>query len=146
MSCSLLHVIHTDSTQYKQLQNYILSITSDLANVWVYICVLFKSTIPVPLKFMLILLLVFKSSLSWNDWRNIVRNVTRIVVWTQKEWTAFWRGQKTTKSDNSRRSLVNECINIKIIKTRKDYRENWKFSILKEDFFHSLLDMLLLII
>jgi hypothetical protein len=25
------------------------------------------------------------------------------------------------------------------IKTRKDYRENWKFSILKEDFFHSLL-------
>ena len=146
MSCSLLHVIHTDSTQYKQLQNYILSITSDLANVWVYICVLFKSTIPVPLKFMLILLLVFKSSLSWNDWRNIVRNVTRIVVWTQKEWNAFWRGQKTTKSDNSRRSLVNECINMKIIKTRKDYRENWKFSILKEDFFHSLLDMLLLII
>jgi hypothetical protein len=95
---------------------------------------------------MLILLLVFKSSLSWNDWRNIVRNVTRIVVWTQKEWNAFWRGQKTTKSDNSRRSLVNECINMKIIKTRKDYRENWKFSILKEDFFHSLLDMLLLII
>ena len=136
MSCSLLHVIHTDSTQYKQLQNYILSITSDLANVWVYICVLFKSTIPVPLKFMLILLLVFKSSLSWNDWRNIVRNVTRIVVWTLKEWNAFWRGQKTTKSDNSRRSLVNECINMKIIKTRKDYRENWKFSILKEDFFH----------
>jgi hypothetical protein len=37
-----------------------------------------------------------------------------------KEWNAFWRGQKTTKSDNSRRSLVNECINMKIIKTRKD--------------------------
>jgi hypothetical protein len=49
MSCSLTHVIHTDSTQYKQLQNYILSITSDLANVWVYICVLFKSNIPVVL-------------------------------------------------------------------------------------------------
>jgi hypothetical protein len=32
------------------------SITSDHANVWVYIWVLFKSNIPVPLKFMLILL------------------------------------------------------------------------------------------
>ena len=56
MTCSLPHIIHTDSTQYKQLQNSILSITSDHANVWVYICVLFESNIPVPLKFMLILL------------------------------------------------------------------------------------------
>ena len=56
VSCSLPHVIHIDSSQYKQLQNYILSITSDHANVWVYIWVLFKSNIPVPLKFMLILL------------------------------------------------------------------------------------------
>ena len=56
VSCSLPHVIHTDSTQYKQLQNSISSITSDHANVWVYIWVLFKSNIPVPLKFMLILL------------------------------------------------------------------------------------------
>jgi hypothetical protein len=71
---------------------------------------------------------VFKSSLSLNHWRNIVRNVTRIVVWTQKEWNAFWSGQYITISDNSRRPLVNECINMKIIKTRKDYRENWKFS------------------
>jgi hypothetical protein len=31
-------------------------------------------------------------------------------------------------------------------KTRKDYRENWKFSILKEHFFHSSLEILLLII
>ena len=56
VSCWLPHVIHTDSTQYKQLQNYILLITSDHANVWVYIWVLFKSNIPVPLKCMLILL------------------------------------------------------------------------------------------
>jgi hypothetical protein len=56
VSCSLPHVIHTDSIQYKQLQNSILSITSDHANVWVYIWVLFKSNIPVPLKFMSILL------------------------------------------------------------------------------------------
>jgi hypothetical protein len=34
-------------TQYKQLQNSILSITSDHANVWVYIWVLSKSNIPV---------------------------------------------------------------------------------------------------
>ena len=33
VSCSLPHVIHTDSTQYKYLQNSILSITSDHANV-----------------------------------------------------------------------------------------------------------------
>ena len=54
--CSLPHVIHIDSSQYKQLQNSILSITSDHANVWVYIWVLFKSNIPAPLKFMLMLL------------------------------------------------------------------------------------------
>jgi hypothetical protein len=51
VSCSLPHVIHTDSTQYKQLQSSILSITSHHANAWVYIWVLFKSNIPVPLKF-----------------------------------------------------------------------------------------------
>jgi hypothetical protein len=45
MSYSLSHVIHTDSTQYKQLQNKILSITSDHENVWVYICVLSKLNI-----------------------------------------------------------------------------------------------------
>jgi len=33
---------------------------------------------------------------------------------------------------------------MKIIKTRNDYRENWKFSIQKEHFFHSPLDILLL--
>ena len=53
---SLPHVINTDAAQHKQLQNSIWSITSDHANVWVYIWVLFKSNIPVPLKFMLILL------------------------------------------------------------------------------------------
>jgi hypothetical protein len=31
---------------------------------------------------------------------------------------------------------------MKIIKMSKDYRENWKFSILKEHFFHSSLDIL----
>jgi hypothetical protein len=32
---------------------------------------------------------------------------------------------------------------MKIIKMSKDYRENWKFSILREHFFHSSLDILL---
>ena len=27
-----------------------------------------------------------------HHWRNIVRNVMYIVVWTQKEWNAFWSG------------------------------------------------------
>ena len=35
---------------------------------------------------------------------------------------------------------------MKIIKTRKDYRENWKLSIPKEHFSHSPLDIVLLII
>ena len=56
VSRSLTHAIDTDSTQYKQLHNSILSITSDPANARVYVWVLFKSNIPVPLKFMLILL------------------------------------------------------------------------------------------
>jgi hypothetical protein len=40
--------------------------------------------------------------LSLNHWRNIVRNVTRIVVWTQKEWNAFWSGQYTTININTK--------------------------------------------
>jgi hypothetical protein len=32
---------------------------------------------------------------------------------------------------------------MKIMKTRKDYRDNWKFSILKEHFFHLPLEILL---
>ena len=40
-------------------------------------------------------------------------------------------------------ATLNECINIKIMKTRKDYRDNWKFSIIKEHFFHSPLEILL---
>ena len=38
---------------------------------------------------------------------------------------------------------LNESINMKIVATRKDYREHWKFSILKEHVFHSPLEILL---
>ena len=40
-------------------------------------------------------------------------------------------------------ATLNESINMKIVTTRKDYRENWKFSILKEHVFHSPLEILL---
>jgi hypothetical protein len=40
-------------------------------------------------------------------------------------------------------ATLNQCINMKIMKTRKDHRDNWKFSILKEHFFHSPLEILL---
>jgi hypothetical protein len=38
---------------------------------------------------------------------------------------------------------LNESINMKIVTTRKNYREHWKFSILKEHVFHSPLEILL---
>jgi hypothetical protein len=40
-------------------------------------------------------------------------------------------------------ATLNESIKMKIVATRKDYRENWKFSILKEHVFHSPLEILL---
>jgi hypothetical protein len=40
-------------------------------------------------------------------------------------------------------ATLNESINMKIVTTRKDYRENRKFSILKEHVFHSPLEILL---
>ena len=41
-------------------------------------------------------------------------------------------------------ATLNESINMKIVATRKDYRENWKFSILKVHVYHSPLEILLL--
>ena len=40
-------------------------------------------------------------------------------------------------------AALNESINMKIVTTRKDYREHWKLSILKEHVFHSPLEILL---
>ena len=40
-------------------------------------------------------------------------------------------------------AALNESINMKIVTTRKYYREHWKFSILKEHVFHTPLEILL---
>jgi hypothetical protein len=66
----------------------------------------------------------------------------RTVVWTQRNGTHSEVANKPQYPMITRATL-NECINMKIIKTRKDYRENWKFSIQKEHFFHSPLCILL---
>ena len=71
--------------------------------------------------------------------------------WMQRHYVNYYKGEQLYETNRREtalthpRSLVNECINMKIIKTRKDYRENWKFSLLKDHFFHSSLDILLLI-
>ena len=65
----------------------------------------------------------------------------RIVVWTQRNGT---HSEVANKPQYPLIATDLLYINMKIIKTRNGYRENWKFSIQKEHFFHSPLDILLL--
>ena len=60
----------------------------------------------------------------------------RIVVWTQRNGTHSEVANKT-KYPMITGANLKECINMKVMKTRKDYRDNWKISILKEHFFQS---------
>jgi hypothetical protein len=64
------------------------------------------------------------------------------VVWTQRNGTHSEVANKPQYPMITGATL-NESINMKIVTTRKDYRENWKFSILKEHVFHSALEILL---
>jgi hypothetical protein len=64
------------------------------------------------------------------------------VVWTQRNETHSEVANKPQYPMITGPTL-NESINMKIVTTRKDYRENWKFSILKEHVFHSPLEILL---
>jgi hypothetical protein len=66
----------------------------------------------------------------------------RTVVWTQRNGTHS-EVANTPQIPMITGATLNECINMKIMKTRKDYRDNWKFSILEEHFFHSPLEILL---
>ena len=66
----------------------------------------------------------------------------RTVVWTQRNGIHSEVANKPQYLMITGATL-NECINMKIMKTRKDYRDNWRFSILEEHFFHSPLEILL---
>ena len=66
----------------------------------------------------------------------------RTVVWTQRNGTHSEVANKPQYPMITAATL-NESINMKIVTTRKDYRENWRFSILKEHVFHSPLEILL---
>jgi phosphatidate phosphatase PAH1 len=66
----------------------------------------------------------------------------RTVVWTQRNGTHSEVAYKPQYPMITVATL-NESIKMKIVATRKDYRENWKFSILKEHVFHSPLEILL---
>jgi hypothetical protein len=68
----------------------------------------------------------------------------RTVVWTQRNGTHSEVANKPQYPMITGATL-NESINVKIVTTWKDYRENWKFSILKEHVFHSPLEILLFI-
>jgi hypothetical protein len=64
------------------------------------------------------------------------------IVWTQRNGTHS-EVANTPQIPMITGATLNECINMKIMKTRKDYRDNWKFSILEEHFFHSPLEILI---
>ena len=64
------------------------------------------------------------------------------IVWTQRNGTHSEVAYKPQYPMITVATL-NESIKMKIVATRKDYRENWKFSILKEHVFHSPLEILL---
>jgi hypothetical protein len=64
------------------------------------------------------------------------------VVWTQRNGTHSEVANKPHYPMITAATL-NKSINMKIVTTRKDYREHWKLCILKEHVFHSPLEILL---
>ena len=77
-----------------------------------------------------------------RPWRWINLCGRRTVVWTQRNGTHSEVADKPHYPMITGATL-NEWINMKIVTTRKDYREHWKFCILKEHVFHSPLEILL---
>jgi hypothetical protein len=73
---------------------------------------------------------------------NNCMHLRRTVVWTQRNVTHSEVANKPQYPMITGATL-NESINMKIVTTRKDYREHWKLSILKEHVFHSPLEILL---
>ena len=91
------------------------------------------------------------SCYGWNSTTTRKEKFHSINSYMHRRCTAVWTQRNGTHSEMANKPqypmitgpTLNECNNMKIMKKRMDYRYNWNFSILKEHFFHSPLEILL---
>ena len=92
-----------------------------------------------------LMVLITRTRTTWKENFHSINNYMHrrcTVVWTQRNGTHSGVANNKPQYPMITGATLNELINMKTINTRKDYRY-WKFSILKEHFFHSPLEILL---